>query len=122
VLRAPEWVACHPDYGSDALPKPAGGPEKRFKPEHGAQLKCFLKQPEAASYPQFNAFTYSADTLLPIVAMEMQEFWIPDDSSPLGYWARWFLWFQIAMGWALSLLAVAGFSGLIKTDNTTQPR
>ncbi len=31
-----------------------------------------------------------------------------------GAFARWFLWAQIAFGWALSLLAVAGFSGLIR--------
>ena len=48
----------------------------------------------------------------------MQNYWIPDDSSNRGMLARGYLWFHIAMGWALTLLAVAGFSGLIKTDNT----
>lgn len=51
--------------------------------------------------------------------LELQEYWIPyETASALGKWARSFLWAQIALGWALSLLAVAGFSGLIKTDNT----
>ncbi|MGV6839573.1 MAG: hypothetical protein ACWA40_05200 [Planktomarina sp.] len=92
VLRSAEWVDC-----LDAKP---------------SQLACYQSQPAAQSYPQFNAFIYSVDTLLPIVDLEMQGFWIPDDR--VMPWARWYLWLHIAMGSALSLLAVAGFSGLIK--------
>ena len=97
VLRSEEWVAC-----ADAVGQ--------------TQVQCFLEQPRAASYPQFNAFIYSADTLLPIVDLEMQGFWIPDDRTWGGAWARGYLWVHIAVGWALSLLAVAGFSGLVKSD------
>ena len=111
VLRSAEWVACHPDY----VKMEPGQPERRAF--EGSQLDCFLTQPEAQGYPTFNAVIYSADALLPIVAMEMQGNWIPNEDVSPG--ARGFLWLQIAMGWALSLLAVAGFSGLIKTDNTT---
>lgn len=82
------------------------------------QLDCFLNHSDAASYPRFNAFIYSADTLIPVVSLEMQSYWIPDDRNTRGMLARGYLWFHIAMGWALTLLAVAGFSGLIKTDNT----
>lgn len=47
----------------------------------------------------------------------MQGYWIPDDRAGwYGPFARGFLWLEIALGWALSLLAVAGFSGLIRTD------
>lgn len=81
------------------------------------QLDCFLNHPDAASYPRFNAAIYSADTLIPVVSLEMQSYWIPDDRTDRGMLARGYLWFHIAMGWALTLLAVAGFSGLIKTDN-----
>lgn len=113
IIRAAEWVACAPDYERDEA---LGQPAPRNK-TGGSQLACFLDQPEAASYPKFNALIYSADTLLPIVAMEMQSYWIPDDSDRgVGKWARRYLWLQIIAGWALSLLAVAGFSGLIKSD------
>lgn len=104
ILRAEEWVACAP---GGAL---AAG--------HAHQVACFLAQPEARAYPRFNAFVYSADTLIPVVSLEMQSYWIPDDRKPRGRWARVYLWLHIAAGWALTLLAVAGFSGLIKTDNT----
>lgn len=93
----PTWVDCADD--------PRG------------QLDCFLNAPQAASYPRFNAFIYSADTLIPVVTLEMQSYWIPDDRSDRGMLVRAYLWFHIAMGWALTLLAVAGFSGLIKTDS-----
>jgi len=49
----------------------------------------------------------------------MQGFWIPDDTKPPGARARLWLWLHIAAGWGLSLLAVAGFSGLIRIDSTT---
>lgn len=103
VLRAAEWAQCAED-----------GARRAASDE--TQLACFKRQPQAAAYPQFNAFIYSADTLLPIVSFEMQEFWIPDESIPYGRWARRYLWVHITFGWALSLLAVAGFSGLIKSN------
>ncbi len=112
VLRADEWAACAPTYVAGA-----DGPSLRWRGHHESQLACFLDQPEAASYPQFNAGLYSLDTLLPIVSMQMQGFWIPDDRvEPVGTLARWYLWTHIAAGWALSLLAVAGFSGLVTSD------
>jgi len=111
VLRSAEWYACAPDYepGAEQTAAP------RNSDQQLSQLACFRAQPEAQSYPVFRAGIYSADTLLPIVH-QMQEFWIPDGDHPHGRWARTFLWVQIAMGWALSLLAVAGFSGLVKSD------
>jgi hypothetical protein len=117
VLRAPEWVLCgYPDtewVDLAAVAKPRPGRAQSGQ----SQLACFKAQPEAARYPQFNGLIYSADTLLPVVSLEMQEFWIPDDRViPAGKWARVYLWVHIAVGWALSLLAVAGFSGLIRSD------
>jgi len=98
VLRSDEWLACA-----------EAGPE--------AQAACYLASGRGGSYPQFNRWIYSADTLLPIVSLEMQEYWIPDDRKGWPGWgARGYLWVHIAVGWALSLLAVAGFSGLVKSD------
>lgn len=97
VQLHPAWVDC------------AGAAE--------GQLACFLTSDSAAAYPRFNAFIYSADTLIPVVSLEMQSYWIPDDFTDRGWLVRLYLWFHIAMGWALTLLAVAGFSGLIKTDS-----
>jgi hypothetical protein len=103
VLRAGEWVEC------------ADGGKRRGG--HATQVDCFLSQPEAASYPRFNAFMYAADTLFPVVSFEVQAYWLPDDRTPPGAWARAYLWVHITAGWALTLLAVAGFSGLVKSDS-----
>ena len=48
----------------------------------------------------------------------MQAFWLPDDRHPYGAIARYYLWVHIALGWAFSILAVAGFTGLIRTEDT----
>ncbi len=120
ILRAPEWVLCDPGLRAEGAALASTARAPRLLARDGeTQLDCFDRQAEAKGYPAFNALVYSADTLLPIVQLEMQQFWIPDAAaaSPWGRAARLFLWFQIVAGWALSLLAVAGFSGLIKQDS-----
>lgn len=78
---------------------------------------CYLSSEKGKSYPAFNPIIYSVDTLLPIVDLEMQGAWIPDArASWWGIGARVYLWLHIALGWFFSLLAVAGFSGLIKPE------
>lgn len=54
--------------------------------------------------------------VLPIVCLAIQTVWIPDGSTACGWWARVYLWFHIVVGCGLSLLAVAGFSGLVKSS------
>ena len=105
ALRSAEWVDCVPGA-------------ERYSGE-GSQLACFLEQPEGRGYPAFNPLVYSADALLPIFDLGMQEYWVADENTGFGQGARVYLWVHITLGWALSLLAVAGFSGLIRTDNTT---
>ncbi len=102
ILASKEWVGC------------SDGEYKKIK--YRSQLDCYLSQPEAASYPPFNSFIYSADTLLPIISLGMEANWVPDDKQWAGWWAWWYLILHIILGWALSLLAVAGFSGLVKRD------
>ena len=103
VLSSATWADC--------------GAQAAYK-GHGTQLACYRAQPRGRSYPGFNAFVYSADTLIPLVSLDMQRFWIPDAAAPSnwGWGARAFMWLQILAGWGLSLLTVAGFSGLIKSE------
>jgi hypothetical protein len=117
VQRAPEWVLCGQDAGEmvDAASLTRGSFGLRAPGQ--TQYACFRAQPEAKSYPHFNAAVYSADTLIPVVSFEMQSYWLPDDSTPVGKWVRIYLWLQIVSGWGLTLLAVAGFSGLVKQDS-----
>lgn len=107
ILRAPEWVGC-----AETAPPwmDRGGSESR------SQLDCFLRQPEAQGFPAFNALIYSADVLFPLVDIEQQSYWTPNEDMTVGMIAKFVMYLNIILGWALSLLAVAGFSGLVKSD------
>ena len=115
VLRSLEWTMCS-----------VAQTERRFMPSTDSlvagraapgqtQLACFHDQPEAASYPEFNAWMYSLDTLLPVLEIGQIQYWRPDPSQPFGPFTLNYYYFQTIVGWALSLLAVAGFSGLVKS-------
>ena len=116
VLRSPEWTLCG-----------VGKSEQRFlastqqsvngRAETGqTQLACFREQWEASSYPRFNAWMYSLDTLLPVLEIDQKAYWRPDPSKRWGTSALTYFYFQSVVGWALSLLAVAGFPGLVKSQ------
>ena len=117
IQRAPEWVLCGIDGAATAEPAGASEVAAGLRQPGETQYACFQRQDEGKSYPHFNSFIYSADTLIPVVGFEMQAYWLPDERDDFGKLARWYLWLHIAMGWALTLLAVAGFSGLIKQDS-----
>ena len=119
ILRSPEWAFCaHPD-GEAVIAReknPTG--TGRSEDGHRTRIDCFLAQPEAQPFPRFDVWAYSADTLFPLVDLEMQDHWIPDEthSWPYAGATRAYLWIHVGLGWALSLLAVAGFSGIAKSD------
>jgi hypothetical protein len=56
---------------------------------------------------------YSLDALLPVMEIGQKEYWRSDPSKPNGVLNYYY--FLSVIGWALSLLAVAGFSGLVKS-------
>jgi hypothetical protein len=115
LLRRPEWLACAGDaqrsWSAASLRERVVG---RALPGE-SQLDCFLRQPEAQTYPRFNAVVYALDTLLPVVSLGMDDSWSPDQSKPWGHRAQVYQWFQILIGWALTFLTVSGFSGLVKS-------
>jgi hypothetical protein len=86
-------------------------------PAFATQYHCFMDEAQRTGYPAFNALVYSADTLLPVISFEMQSYWLPDDRTTRGWFARFYLWLHIMAGWFLTGLAVAGFSGLVKQDS-----
>ena len=115
VLRSPEWTFCAIDNSKErVLPGNQQSTAGRALPGQN-QLSCFQDQWEAASYPRFNASMYSLDTLFPVLEIDQKSFWRPDQSKPWGTMAIWYFYIQSVLGWALSLLAVAGFSGLVKS-------
>lgn len=116
VLRSTEWTMCGLEQTESRF-MPSTGQELPGRAEVGEnQLTCFRRQPEAASYPEFRAVMYSLDVLLPVLAIGQKEYWRPDPAMPKGAFTLNYYFFQSVVGWALSLLAVAGFSGLVKSN------
>jgi hypothetical protein len=58
---------------------------------------------------------YSLDTMLPVMEIGQKLYWRPDPSKPRGVPTLNYYYFLSVIGWTLSLLAVAGFSGLVKS-------
>lgn len=114
VLRAPEWTLCGLETTEQrslvAIPQAQG-----LAKAGQNQLACFRQRWEASSYPAFSPWMYSLDTLLPVLDMGQRAFWRPNPWQPGGRIALAYFYFQSIVGWALSLLAVAGFSGLVKS-------
>lgn len=114
VLRAPEWTLCGIEKAEQR--SVFATPQTNGLAEPGqTQLDCFRQRWEASSYPAFSPWMYSLDTLLPVLDMGQRTFWRPNPSKPGGRIAINYFYFQSIVGWALSLLAVAGFSGLVKS-------
>jgi hypothetical protein len=113
VLRSTEWLTCGMAEGEPLML--AAGPATGRAAPGQSQLHCFLAQPEAASYPAFNAWMYSLDTMFPVLGIGQREYWRPDTTKPWGSFAMGYFYFQALVGWALSLLAIAGFSGLVRS-------
>ncbi|MGY6247235.1 hypothetical protein ACXIUS_06720 [Bosea thiooxidans] len=115
VLRAPEWTLCGIAHG-EQRPLVASGQSQGLAMPGQTQLDCFRQRWEASSYPAFSPWMYSLDTLLPVLDMGQRSFWRPNPAKPGGRVAISYFYFQSIVGWALSLLAVAGFSGLVKSS------
>ena len=66
---------------------------------------------DSAHVPIFNAFIYSVDTFLPIVDLHQEAYWLPKSE-----FYKWYLWFHISVGWILTTIAVAAFTGIFKNE------
>jgi len=78
-------------------------------------LECYMMKPAGMSYPKYAPLQYSIDTILPIVSLDIKTYWGPNDSVLAGQIAKAYLWIHMMFGWGFALLAVAGFSGLVKS-------
>jgi hypothetical protein len=116
VLRSPEWVLCATPEG-EATFLPSLGTERPGLARAGeTQLACYRRQPEAAAYPKFSAAMLSADAIIPGSGSGQSNYWSPDTRTTAGEWGKWFMYVQGIAGLALGLLAVAGFSGIVKSN------
>ena len=93
----------------------------------GGWTTCSEVEPTFAEYSQFNPWVYSFNVLLPVVDLYQEKNWVPMRKEvPIeaaGYTFKVPSWgtnalvlTEVVFGWVASLLAVAAFSGLVKTD------
>ena len=78
-------------------------------------------------YPKFNFLVYSLDVFVPLIDLHQAKYWLPNANRGLellnikgfslhtGGMLRLYLWIHITMGWAITMLLVAGLTGLIRT-------
>jgi sRNA-binding regulator protein Hfq len=73
-------------------------------------------------YPRFNFLVYSVDTFVPLIDLHQAKYWLPNANRgpellniKAGGLLRLYLWVHITMGWAITMLLVAGLTGLIRT-------
>ncbi len=86
-----------------------------------AQVKQLAPVAQATSQSSqgcanFNAFLYSLDAFLPIVNLHQEQYWQP---VPRGIWGTvswWYLRVHILLGWGLTTLVIAGFTGLVRKE------
>jgi hypothetical protein len=115
VLRSIEWTQCAEPRGSSRFLASQRLTLEGLADPGETQLGCFLRQVEGSSYPAFNPWMYAVETLFPVIEVDQKSYWRPDPTRPGGRLALAVYYVLSILGWALSLLAVAGFSGLVKS-------
>jgi hypothetical protein len=114
-LRAPEWVLCGTPITQDVYLPSADQRRSGLALASQSQVDCFLAQPEVRSFPKFNRWVYSLEAVLPGLEAGQRAYWSPDTRSGLGYAAKRFEYIQRIVGLGLGILALAGFSGIVRS-------
>ena len=94
--------------------------------DHGLMIQT--KDLSKEAYPEFNAFIYSAEFFVPIMDLRQRSYWAPAENKGRtnvkcpgkfrwGYLLTMYFRFQTFVGWALTALWVAGFTGLVRRLN-----
>lgn len=116
VLRSPEWVLCGVPTTETTFLVSTGQERQGLAAAGQTQLSCFFEQPEADAFPKFSPLMLSADMIFPGLGSGQREYWSPDTRTTSGYIGRLYAYFQALAGLGLGLLAVAGFSGIVRSD------
>jgi hypothetical protein len=115
VLRSPEFILCAMTSDEAATVASLGSPRRGLAEADEDQTACWLRQPEAQAFTKFNAWMFALDTLVPAVETGQTEAWAPDQRRTWGVVAKTTAYALTILGWALGLLAVAGFSGIVRS-------
>jgi len=73
-----------------------------------------------ASYPCFNTFGYTIDTVIPLINVHQSDLWAPNAHAkpPWDWLSVWITYVSTGLGWLLATLAVAGYTGLARNASS----
>jgi hypothetical protein len=71
---------------------------------------------DTAQYPSFYPLGYAIDLTIPIVKVGQAEYWRINGAADWGWAFVGGTWIVTGLGWALTTLAVVGYTGLIRKD------
>ncbi|WP_259679171.1 hypothetical protein [Pseudomonas vranovensis] len=123
VFQHDAYFDCRPDRG-DAWRQ--ANPGLETPPTYYGNGNWYLCQTLREEYTGFSPLAYSLDVLMPLVDLQQESDWAPLVPTPKqGYWdeftsfgwkhfVRLLIWFEILVGWGISLLMVAIVSGLAR--------
>ena len=69
-------------------------------------------------YPCYSPAGYAIDTVIPLVNVHQASYWGPNASAPSGWLWVYASWAGIVLGWAFATLAVAGYTGLVRSADS----
>ncbi|UVM53992.1 autotransporter adhesin family protein [Pseudomonas sp. B21-012] len=123
VFQSDSYLECRPDR-ADAWRKL--NPGSPLPASYRGEGNWYLCQTLREEYTGFSPLAYSLDVLMPLVDLQQESDWAPLVPTPKqGYWdeftsfgwkhfVRLLIWFEILVGWGISLLMVAIVSGLAR--------
>jgi hypothetical protein len=100
-------------------------PASNFAPFDESKLNSEV----SVNYPVFNPLVYSLDVFLPIVDFHQESHWLPNSKKGTDKTLVFlfktrsdnllhcYFWLHIVLGWVFTSLWVAGFTGLIRSQN-----
>ena len=66
-------------------------------------------------FPQFSSLIYSIEKFVPLLKLDLGDYWTPNTNYREGRALRRYLWFHIIAGWVLTSLWAASLTGLLKS-------
>jgi hypothetical protein len=65
-------------------------------------------------YPCFSPVGYAIDTVIPLINVHQADYWRPNASAANGRVLIYLTWAGTGLGWTLTTLIVAGYTGLVR--------
>lgn len=115
ILRSPEWVLCGYPRGTPVTLVSLEARRTGLAAPGQSQLACWRETPESRTFPRFDPWMFAGDSMLPALDSGQRSYWAPDTGVPFGAFVKGYIYVTTLAGWALSLLAVAAFSGIVRS-------